>query len=93
MGIRKGTPIPPGMERPPGLPTSPPPTRVQHRVSETDRRLAKELVDQINRKIRKWESWFPDPESEVSVSRNELLALKRFAEIGLSEHLTDWSDA
>ena len=28
MGIRKGTPIPPGMERPPGLPTSPPPPRV-----------------------------------------------------------------
>jgi hypothetical protein len=87
MGHKKPTPIPPG------LPTSPPPPRVQHRVSEDDRRLAQNLVDQINRKLRKWEAWFPDPESEVSVPRNELLALKLFAEIGLSEHFTDWSDA
>jgi hypothetical protein len=28
MGHKKPTPIPPGMERPPGLPTSPPPPRV-----------------------------------------------------------------
>ena len=65
----------------------------QHRVSETDRRLAQNLVNQINQTLRKREERFSGPESEVSVSRNELLALKRFAEIGLSEHLTDWSDA
>jgi len=95
MGSKKPQPIPPGMERPPGLPTSPPPPRVirQYRVSETDRRLAQSLVDQINRTIRKWEARSSGPESEVFVPRNELIALKRFAEIGLSEHLTDWSDA
>jgi hypothetical protein len=31
MGHKKPTPIPPGMERPPGLPTSPPPPRVKER--------------------------------------------------------------
>jgi hypothetical protein len=29
MGIKKETPIPPGMERPPGLPTSPPSPRAE----------------------------------------------------------------
>lgn len=47
------------------------------------RELAMGLIESIDRNLRKWIGWFPDPRSEISVPRDELLALKRYAEIGL----------
>jgi len=84
MTMNKPQSIPPGMERPAALPTSAPSPENLSRNPWYDRDLAEKLVNAINQQIRKWEAWYPDPESEVAVARNELLAMKRFAEIGLN---------
>ena len=54
MGIRKGTPIPPGMERPPGLPTSPPPPKVAS-------------GEYYKAKIRELASWLANQEAGIDV--------------------------
>jgi hypothetical protein len=50
----------------------------------SDRELAEQAIDSIDRNLNRWVGWFPDERSEVNVPRNELLALKKYAEIGLA---------
>lgn len=50
---------------------------------KTEQELAEELIEVIDRSLPKWRTWFPDDSSMVEVPRNELLAMKAFAEIGL----------
>ena len=50
----------------------------------TDQRAAAECtIGIIDASLNKWRAWFPSERSEVDVPREDLLALKHFAEIGL----------
>lgn len=51
----------------------------------TKRELAEDLIERIDRYIPKWQTWFPNEQSTVGVPRDELLAMKAFAEIGLRD--------
>lgn len=50
---------------------------------KTVRERAEGLIQTINRSLSKWRTWFPNEQSMVEVPRADLLALKKYAEIGL----------
>jgi hypothetical protein len=67
MPTNKPQPIPPGMERPPGLPTSPPPPRVPYRtemvsVCVDDLRKLTALTRELAAHVRELEGETPSTE-------------------------------
>lgn len=53
---------------------------------------AEHVIGVIDANLKKWRAWFPNERSEVEVPREELLALKHFAEIGLRTERPDDSE-
>jgi len=49
------------------------------------RKRAEETIASINRQLKKWEMWFPNPESSAEIPRADLLAMAHFARIGLDK--------
>lgn len=42
----------------------------------------------VETSLPKWKAWFPNPDSEVTIPRNDLLALVRYARLGMQLELT-----
>lgn len=52
-------------------------------MSELTEQDARDLIESVDRNLKRWVAWFPNEMTEVEVPRRQLLALKYFAEIGL----------